>query len=214
MNNKRPFENSGIFKTIDTEEKAYWLGFFSADGSVASGEKDYRMELSLAIKDIGHVEKWKAFIGLPNKIALREKTQACRYSFRSKEIKEDLARLGCTPRKSLTLRFPTYSQVPKHLMRHFMRGYMDGDGWISYTGVSRQVGVIGTEEFLVEMLREFNMPHRKLQDVHGGPQRRYMFSSDKSKEFIDLLYSDCTIVLDRKYQAYQNYMNNVPFRQR
>ena len=54
------------FEKIDTEEKAYWLGFLYADGSV--GSKDDRIELGLAEKDFHHIEKFRDFIGINNKI--------------------------------------------------------------------------------------------------------------------------------------------------
>ena len=44
-----------IFETIDTEEKAYWLGFLYADGSVGSVES--KIELGLAEQDFHHIEK-------------------------------------------------------------------------------------------------------------------------------------------------------------
>ena len=68
------------FENIDTEEKAYWLGFLYADGYVNANED--KIELCLAEKDFHHLEKFKNFIGLPNKICYREATKAYRYSFR------------------------------------------------------------------------------------------------------------------------------------
>lgn len=44
-NNKGPFPNKDRFEVIDTEEKAYWLDFLYADGSVGSTE--HKIELGL-----------------------------------------------------------------------------------------------------------------------------------------------------------------------
>lgn len=72
-NSKRPFNNRYIFDKIDTEEKAYWLGFLYADWSV--GSKEDKIELSLAACDYNHIQKFKDFIGLDNKISYRKKTK-------------------------------------------------------------------------------------------------------------------------------------------
>ena len=45
------------FDKINTEEKAYWLGFLYADGSISS--KEDKIELGLAEKDLHHIEKFK-----------------------------------------------------------------------------------------------------------------------------------------------------------
>lgn len=45
---------------------------------------------------------------------------------------EDLIKQGCIPNKSLVLTFPNKHQVPENLINHFIRGYFDGDGSISY----------------------------------------------------------------------------------
>ncbi|AOV07751.1 LAGLIDADG family homing endonuclease [Sporosarcina ureilytica] len=49
----------------------------------------------------------------------------------SKVIKKDLEELGITPNKSLTLAFPA---VPKEYLASFIRGVIDGDGWVQNTG--------------------------------------------------------------------------------
>jgi len=47
--------NHNFFETIDTEEKAYWLGFIAADGGLASNI--YRLTIGLNQKDQNHLEK-------------------------------------------------------------------------------------------------------------------------------------------------------------
>ena len=54
------YYNKHFFDVIDTEEKAYWLGFMYADGYITS--KSFRIGLSLAIKDIEHLRKFNAFL--------------------------------------------------------------------------------------------------------------------------------------------------------
>ena len=52
------------FENIDNEEKAYWLGFLDADGSV--GSKEDKIELGLAEKDLAHIEKFRDFMKINN----------------------------------------------------------------------------------------------------------------------------------------------------
>lgn len=60
--------NEDIFKTIDTGEKAYWLGFLYADGSVTFENGRYVLELGLKAEDVNHLEKFKRFIDTDAKI--------------------------------------------------------------------------------------------------------------------------------------------------
>ena len=52
--------NEHIFDVIDTEEKAYWLGFIFADGYISS--RDNGFELSLKGSDIEHLHKFNKFM--------------------------------------------------------------------------------------------------------------------------------------------------------
>lgn len=197
-----------IFENIDTEEKAYWLGFLYADGCV--GSKESKVELSLAEKDLRHIEKFRSFIGIENKISYRPKVKAYRYSFRSSSCKEDLIKQGCLPKKSLILKFPTEQQVPRSLIRHFVRGYFDGDGWFSNTQGCFQVGLIGTENFLKGFLENAKMEYKgnKIFNVHReNGAKKYVFSAYKDVlSFLDWIYKDSKIYLDRKYEHYLDFL--------
>ena len=54
----------------------------------------------------------------------------------SKEIKKDLQLLGITANKSLTVPFP---DVPEEFLPSFVRGIIDGDGWVDKEGYTMNV---------------------------------------------------------------------------
>lgn len=211
--NKRPFNNKNIFNKIDTEEKAYWLGFLYADGSV--GSNDNRVELGLAEKDYNHLVKFKNFIGLNNSISYRPQTKSYRYSFKDKTFKENLIKLGCIPQKSLILKFPSEEQVPTYLLRHFMRGYFDGDGHFTNTDSCFEAGYIGTQDFIEKSLErmpsELNLKiDSKIKDVHrkDGAKTYSFYSLKDVYNFLNYLYKDSNIYLDRKYEHYLDFIKN------
>ena len=210
-NNKRPFPNRYIFDKIDSEEKAYWLGFLYADGSV--GSTDNRVELGLAEQDKAHIEKFKQFINLDNKISYRQASKSYRYTFKDKIFKEILIKQGCVPKKSLILKFPTEEQVPRELIRHFIRGYFDGDGCFCNTPDCFEASFIGTEEFIKECL--YNLPKElninlSIKDVHrkDGAKKYAFYSYSDVFNFLSFMYEDCSIYLDRKYQKYIDLIEN------
>ena len=198
------------FEIIDTEEKAYWLGFLYADGSV--GSKEDKIELGLAEKDLKHIEKFKTFMNINNKISYREKTKSYRMSFRSAKCKQDLIDKGCIPKKSLILDFPNENQVPKHLIRHFIRGYFDGDGWFTNTESCFQIGIIGTENFINGFLNSIENTNKdnKIFDVHRkNGAKRYVFGAyDDVLNFLNWIYKDSNIYLERKYNSYLDFIQN------
>ena len=199
------------FNVIDTEEKAYWLGFLYADGCVHSAEN--KIELGLAEKDCKHIEKFKNFMNINNKICYRGDTKSYRISFRSASCKEDLIDKGCVPKKSLILIFPNEDQVPNSLIKHFIRGYFDGDGWFTNTPKCFQAGIIGTEIFIkgfLEKTESIITNSNKIFNVHReGGAKSYAFSSfNDVYNFLNWIYKDATVYLDRKYAHYIDFINN------
>ncbi len=135
--------NENYFSSIDTEEKAYFLGLLAADG--CNTEECHKICLGLQLQDKYMVEKLnKALLdenrisySRPRKVLLKKENRiincqgSANFALTNKKISSDLAKLTIISRKSLTLKFPSHEQVPEYLIRHFIRGYMDGDGCLS-----------------------------------------------------------------------------------
>ena len=132
MNVRRKIDvDDTLFESIDNPFKAYWLGFLYADGNITYNllKTKYSVELCLSEKDLDHLEKYKNFLNTSKKISYRSNTKSYRLNIQSKKMCENLINLGCTPKKSLTLKFPEF--LSEDLVNHFIRGYFDGDGSIS-----------------------------------------------------------------------------------
>ncbi len=124
--------NEDYFKTW-SHEMAWILGLFVTDGhvnkkiqSIYFSQKDERilrlianyMEADYVLAATGPTKKTPTLI------------------INSKIIKEDLAALGIVANKSLSVPFPN---VPEEFISSFVRGVIDGDGWVGREGYEMHV---------------------------------------------------------------------------
>lgn len=218
-NTTAPSFNIHIFDNIDTEEKAYWLGFLMADGNVS--QKGHIISLELKIIDAEHLFKFKTFLNSTNNIKLDfGKLKRCRFNFANKYTFEALSKWGCVPNKSLILQFPYL--IPKTLYIPFIRGYFDGDGSLTYsytnkgkTKITVSTNFIGTKSFLQslqDILLEYNI---KFNEWHNKHHNEVIMNIDNNKsnsvKLLNLLYSNATIYLERKYQRYLFFKQDSNF---
>lgn len=223
--------NESVFDIIDTEEKAYWLGFIFADGYISSplakgkhkGKNNYSFELCLQIKDTEHLVKFNSFMNHnKNNILIDTKDPIrprCRWSVKNKHLWEALNKLGCTPKKSLTLVFPDKRIFKdESLIIPFIRGFFDGDGTFSYNGsgwvdnVYPHTGFTGTKPMLEEIIKILNLNARWYKDfsydnIWNGITWQCSFNTSESLKLINILYDNATIYLDRKYKLYKFFKN-------
>jgi hypothetical protein len=120
--------NKGFFQSIDTPEKAYWLGFLLADGSIDKTN----VCIKLQEQDRDHLAKFTK--ALDSVVKVQELHQKGRTYYKvalaSSEMVDDLARLGIIPNKTFVVN-PPIEAIHDSLQHHFWRGVIDGDGWIS-----------------------------------------------------------------------------------
>lgn len=225
INSRKYIHDFDYFEIIDTEEKAYWLGFIYADGYISihknKGYTEYKLGIAISTEDINHLEKFKQCINASNPISIYttsgySTSEYCRILLTSEKTVKDLINKGVLEHKSNILKFPTKEQVPDHLLHHFIRGYFDGDGCItSYTcsGYERyKTSFIGTFDFLnsinniIDTKYSIKIPQlfkrKESQEVYS-----LEYSSNKrSKILYNFMYENATIYLERKYNKYSRLM--------
>jgi len=136
---KRLFKiNENFFNTIDSEEKAYWLGFIAADGCIRkndSGSNEF--SIGLAMKDYEHLMLFKQRLKSEHTISVNKNTNMCRLRIVRKSFTDDLIRHGIVQSKTMK---PFH--VPDKFETHWLRGLFDGDGsfWVRQRpGLKQQV---------------------------------------------------------------------------
>ena len=141
------------------------------------------------------------------------------------EFVNDLIKLGAIPNKSLILKFPTDEQVPSYLLNHFIRGYFDGDGSISYSEKRNRwiFQIIGTLEFLskikdifmyygvsdCKLVMEKRSGHKKIFYLTYGGAIKYKnnrnnYKTNNCKIIYNYIYNNFDIFLNRKKEKFDN----------
>ncbi len=192
-----------VFDTI-TEESAYWIGFILADGNVYHPKKrSKQLNIGLSEKDWEHLEKFKKFIGSNKQLYYNK--GAVFISFYSNRIVEKLAEYGIVPRKS------NIAKVPESLKnnRHFWRGMVDGDGWVSVPESGYPIlGFCGTRD-VVSRFMHFVGKSVSIR-YKGDNFCELSYNCTTAKTLGKLLYDNSKIFLQRKYEKYQLICSWVP----
>ncbi len=163
-----------------------------------------------------------------HKVALRDKSilnskwkKAYRLQIGSKVMFHDLLSLGLMPNKSLVLQMP---KVPTEFLRHFVRGYFDGDGcahlgehWAKDRNKKRWVFNIrfssGSEVFLRGLWK--SLKSQKIEGGYlydkGGKGYELVFSWLKGLDLCRLMYDNVPsgAYLERKFKIFQEALKII-----
>ena len=203
-----------FFDVIDTEAKAYWLGFLAADGCVftdSHGRLVVRVEL--ARRDAEHLQRLCGALRAEQPVHRSRGGRAALLHLSSERLAQALVSHGIVPRKSLVLRWP--STVPEPLLPHYLRGHADGDG--HFGGAGRKHGRIrfamaGSWPFLAGLGRYL---HQTLGLLPSHTQDRGQYGTAhyggrlRVAAIWHLLYDHATVWLPRKREAVSGWI--VPF---
>lgn len=213
-----------FFDTVDTEAKAYWLGFIAADGSITEGGNV--LSITLGEQDADHLALFRDALGDPRPIRFYEPGRVCkdgrkmrlaRYSVASREMAAGLAVYGVVPRKSQTVPWPA---LPGELLPHYLRGYIDGDGCFSVSsGKLRtiQFRLVGNEPFLqgcAAYLESQGIPRPRVFK-HSENCNIYCLccgGTNRVRKVAELVYAGASVWLGRKRDLVDHFRPSRPHR--
>lgn len=206
--------NSDYFEIIDSEDKAYWLGYLMADGNISKSNKNGnydRLTVNCSPKDIEHLSKFKKCLDYEGDIKSSHKHHNTKnFDYDISEVRinclkmcNDLILLGVVPNKTGKESFP---QLENSLKRHFVRGFFDGDGSLTKKGYFR-IGSCSLK--ILEDISSFIKDEiNEVLKIYSTDKYNYTFytfdsgSQVRNKKIMDLLYKDSSIYLQRKYERY------------
>ncbi|MBL7092223.1 MAG: hypothetical protein ISS24_02355 [Candidatus Omnitrophica bacterium] len=204
-------------------EMAYVLGFFAADGGMFINSEGSKY-IQFVSTDREILIKIKNLMGSTHKIGIKKRClgtlgwkKCYLIQIGSKEMYNDLLKLGFTPKKDLTLKFP---KVPNEYLSHFVRGYFDGDGSV-VTGyylrknrnnakffLLRATFTSGSRPFLRELSRRLRLYADIGSNYLGKKQSnasRLAYSTKATVKLFNYMYkgTDKSRYLERKYDKFQ-----------
>ena len=210
-----------FFDNIDTEEKAYIFGFLYADGynnetrgvvslSLQEIDKEILDKISLSIKNTKPLQ----FIDMKKYHEGKSHQNQYRLNLCSRHMSKTISKLGCFQNKSYSCQFPSF--ISPILLHHFIRGYFDGDGCISYTYDKRKrpcgsISFVGAEYFCKSL-----SSHLSLLEINAAVSydkhydeciRRVAFGGrNQLIKFYNYIYNNATIYLSRKKIKFDDFI--------
>ncbi len=199
------------FHTIDSPEKAYFLGWLISDGCVVCRSKSGRspaISLELKSADKYIIEMFADVLGA-DKSHVRDfqKRDHSYFRFASQEMADDLASYGVVERKSTVNHFPELSQ---EMMSHAIRGYFDGNGTVTIDRHGYLRFAFYGSQYICEELRQYLHEHIGLRLNTVGKSTCYHVwwgGISQARAFYDYIYADCgQLFLRRKREKFDSVL--------
>jgi hypothetical protein len=177
-----------------TEQSAYWLGFLYADGCLHGDN----ITLALKSSDKSHVAKFTSFLhtDMPIKdTIIAKKYNVSKIEIHSSVISKELDR-WC-------IRSPKSTDIPVELgsfRNHWIRGFFDGDGTISYK--KKRIAFCGVKNIIEKVRYTIAAQTGRTGSMYKHTKSDIWYVEYRGRlqclDIIYLMYSNSTVYLDRK----------------
>lgn len=216
--------DDNYFETIDTADKAYFMGFITGDGYLRQRDNSKIVKIEIELGDKELLEKFKHYLKSSHTIIEGTRISkpsgkqvfSCNLELTNNKLFDDLVKHGVRPTKSKDCEFS--KNISDKLMVHYVRGLVDSDGgWVLRRTQRKELifSFISSVYQFVYDFRSFLMKKCDLDEVKINSQENYKAhiifygGNVQTKRIYDYLYSDGGPWLDRKYELTTNYFNEV-----
>lgn len=213
---RKYFHNFNFFENIDNEIKAYWLGFMYADGYIVDYQDIYgedQFGIKLNKNDLKSLEDFKIDIESTNPITNTD-NNSLRLLMTSQKTCNDLISHGCVKQKSKILKPP--KNIPNNLIRHFIRGFFDGDGSI-YKHTIRDdyyyCCFTSTEEMCIFLQKELNCGYIYKDNRKDTVYYLKIFKQEDMFKLFNYFYKDSFRFMIRKFNLFQEFLTKYAEKQ-
>lgn len=201
---------------------AYVTGFICADGNLVKTNRGtffvsfYSVDRLLLVEIRGALQS-------THKISLRQVKRGSYYRLQigSKQLFEDLVKLGITPNKARRMKLPN---IPKEHIGDFVRGYFDGDGnvWSGRVNIHRKnpTKVITTAftsasiSFLRRLkstLTEMGLSGGSIYKIPNKNCSRLQYSTLDTLKLYEIMYNRVrSLYLPRKKVIFEKFIKMRP----
>lgn len=211
-----------FFDNIDTEEKAYWLGFIMADGYTRLNKKNNPAQTSIEInkKDVEILNAFKNSVKSNHIIRERSRrtingktSELCSITISSQHFTSKLISYGVIPNKTyIGFINEEIFNDNEELIFHYLRGYSDGDGTINKNRGSYVFKLVIKSESILNTIKNWIKKYCNIdpkiilwKDKLGSAYRLSIQNKKEYFIFLDKLYKNANIYLERKYQIYLDH---------
>lgn len=207
------------FDNLDTPNKCYIFGLLLSDGS--NNPDKQTVSISLQEGDFEILEKVRLEIQSEKPLEYLDYSNKHDFGYNyqnqyrlllfSSRICDALISHGLVKNKSLILNFP--EDIPDCYISHMVRGMWDGDGTLGIYGNNIDLSLTSTEMFctgLQKYLRDNLSIETRIYDAscHNGVTSVISITRNKDKLiFLDWMYHDANLYLERKYKKYLDIKN-------
>jgi dUTP pyrophosphatase len=199
--------DDNMFDNIDSNEKAYLLGWIASDGTIRKAG----FQISIRDYDKDVLEKINKVLFLDELPILESKNNMVNLTVNSEIIAKKLTEIFkikelIEENESYIIKFPN---IDKKYLYYFIRGVFEGDGHFRYTKKNPVCGITScSSEFLEEIIKRCELKcniNNNMFELCGNVALDFL-----NKVYKNILVNDEVLFMNRKYNFYNKIAGWIP----